>query len=460
MQTEVTELEESRVRVDVEVDPASVDKRIDRAAKSLGRELRMPGFRKGKVPPSLVLQRVGRAAVLQQAVEESMPEWYGEAVRESGIVPIGEPELSLGDVPEETGPLTFSIEIGVRPVATLGEYKGLEVGKAEAEADPEQVDAELERMRETLASLEEVAREAAEGDFVIIDYRGELDGEAFAGGEDSDRLLELGSNTFIPGFEQQLVGSKAGDEPTVSVTFPEDYRATELAGQEVQFAVTVKAVNEKALPELDDDFALEASEFDTIAEVRADIEERLRSEAQERIEGEFRQAAVDVAVAKATIEIPEAIAVARAQDRWSRVEHSLSHRGMNPEQYLAMTGQTREEVVEQARPEAEQDLKREALLAAVAEDAEIDVSKDDMLEALSSSAESEGTTPKKLLERLRSNGREADLREDLRLAKAAELIAESATPVELEEPETPDPGTPDDADGGSEEPGETASDDD
>ena len=208
-------------------------------ARQLGQNLRMPGFRKGKVPPPVVIQRIGRESVLDETVRGAMGRWYLDAIDAAGIHPVGDPELDVGDLPGEGQPLTFTIEIGVRPTATLGEYKGVEVGKREPSADDEAVDAELEALRERSARLETAEDAAADkGDFVVMDYVGSIDGENFAGGEGRDQLVELGSGRLVPGFEDQLMGAKAGDERTVTVSFPDDYGATELAGKEAEFAVT------------------------------------------------------------------------------------------------------------------------------------------------------------------------------------------------------------------------------
>src|SRR5215212_11826440 len=285
--TSVTELPESRVRVEAEVPPEEVEKSIAQAARALGRAMRVPGFRAGKAPAPVVIKRVGREAVLDEAVRDSIGAWYSAAIDSAAIVPIGEPALDMGELPGAGQPLTFSIEIGVRPEAKLGEYKGLEVGKREPAASDEAVDAEVERLRERSGRLETVERAAAEGDFVVIDYEGTLDGEPFAGGEGRDQMIELGSGRLVPGFEEQLVGAQAGDEKTVRVTFPDDYGAEELAGNEAEFAVTVKEVKAKELPPLDDDLAIEAG-FDTLDELRDDIRERLSEAQAEQIDGEFR----------------------------------------------------------------------------------------------------------------------------------------------------------------------------
>jgi trigger factor len=431
MKTTLKELPNSRVEVEAEVPAADVEKATSRAARAMAKEMRMPGFRAGKAPPSLIIQRLGFGAVLQEAIREALPEWYERALLDSDVSPIGDPSIEMVSAPEDEGePLTFKFEVGVRPEAKLGTYKGLEVGKEEQEVPDEIVDTEVERIREGFARLEQVDRAAAEGDSLLIDFEGFLDGSAFQGGAAEDYLLALGSGQFIPGFEEQLVGAKGGEEREVNVTFPEQYEQAEhLAGQDVIFKVKVKEVREKILPELDDDFASDASEFDTLEELRADIREKVGTALGSRAEEDFRVEAIDAAVAEATVDVPPELATARATERWERMERQLAQRGMDPNQFLQMQGKTRDELIEETKPDAEKELKREAVVTAIAEAEAIEVSEAEMVEALEHSAEHERTTPEKLLERLRTSGRDAMVREDLRARKAIELVADSAKPI-------------------------------
>jgi trigger factor len=436
LKTSVTELPDSRARVEVEIPADLVGRGLQRAARGLAKEMRMPGFRKGKAPPSLVIQRLGFGTVLQDAIRESLPEWYEQGLLSSGISPVGDPSIEIVSAPEAEGePLEFKFEIGVRPPAKLGTYIGLEVGKAEAEPTDEIVDREVERIREGFTKLEPVERAAGVGDVLLVDFEGLRDGKAFEGGKANDYLLELGGGQLIEGFEEQLTGAEAGDERKVEVTFPEDYQAEELAGEDAVFKVEVKEVREKILPELDDDFAAEASEFETLEELRADIAKRVSEAVDERAEQDFRVAAVDAAVDAATVEMPDALVQARAEERWDRVERQLAARGMDPSAYLQMQGKTREELLEESKPDTERELKREAVLAAIAEAEAIEVSEEEMVEALAHTAEHERTTPEKLLERLRENGRDAMVREDIAVRKAIDLVAESAKPIPLEQAE-------------------------
>jgi trigger factor len=430
--TTVTELPESRVRVEAEVPAAEVERRVAQAARQLARNLRVPGFRAGKAPPPVVIQRVGRAAVLDEAVRDSLGGWYAAAVDAARIVPVGEPELDIGALPGEGEPLRFSIEIGVRPKAELGDYKGVEVGKRGVEISDEEIGGELDRLRERSAKLDTVERPAAKGDFVVMDFLGTLDGEPFGGGEGRDQMIELGSGRLVPGFEEQLEGATAGEERTVTVTFPDDYPAEELAGKAAEFAVTVKEIKAKELPALDDDLAAEAG-FDTLDELRDDIRERMSEVQRSRVEAEFREAALDSAVQAATVEIPDALVEARARELWEQMLHTLAHQGINREAYLRITGRDEEDVIAEGKPDAEQALRREAVLAAIVEAEGIKPSEEEVMEAVERAAPSEGTSAKKLYERLRNAGRLETLEDDLAQRKALDLVAESAQAITVEQ---------------------------
>ena len=436
MQTTVTELPASRARVEVEVPAEEVGRGIQRAARSLAREMRLPGFRKGKAPPSLVIQRVGFGAVFEEALRESLPDWYEEALFDADLSPIGDPNIEIVSAPEDEGePLSFKFEIGVRPGAELGEYRGLEVGRAEPQAPEEMIDREIERIQAGFAKLEPVERAGANGDVLLIDFEGLVDDKAFEGGKADDYLLELGSDQLIEGFEDQLVGAKPGEPREVKVSFPADYQAEQLAGQDAVFKVDVKEVREKVLPDLDDEFASEASEFDTLEELRADIREKLTEVVDSRIEQDFRVAAIDAAADQAKVDLPDQLVADRAAERWGRVERQLAARGMAPDSYLQMQGKTREEIIEESKPDAAQELRREAVLAAIVDAEGIEATEEELLEALAHPAEHERTTPEKLLARLREKGRDAMIGEDIRFRKAIDVVAEGAKPIPLEQAE-------------------------
>jgi trigger factor len=432
LKTSVTELPESRVRVDAEVPAEEVERRVQQAARQLGRELRIPGFRKGKVPPPVVIRRLGREAVLDEALRSALGGWYVDAIDHAGIATVGEPDLDVGDLPAEGQPLAFSIEIGVRPRATLGEYKGLEVGRREPHVDAAAIDEELDRLRDRFATLDTVDRAAATGDHVVIDYLGTIDGEPFEGGEGRDQLLELGSGRLIPGFEEQLVGARTGDERTVDVAFPDDYPGG-LGGKDASFAVTVSEVKAKRLPELDDEFASESAGFDTLAELREDVSARLREADEARIDREFEEAVLDAAVAEAEIEIPEKLVHARAHELIDDRLSALARRGISKDAFLRVTGKDEETIAHEAEPEAGSTLRREAVLAAIVEAEGIEPSEAAVREALAPVAERSGTTVEKTFEQLRSSGRLDRVREDVATQQALDLLIREAKPISVDQ---------------------------
>jgi trigger factor len=395
--------------------------------------MRVPGFRKGKVPPPVVIRQLGREVVLDETVRGQLPSWYVDAVEQAGLHTVGDPDLDLGELPEQGQPLAFHFEIGVRPPATLGEYKGVEVGKREPAADPESVEAEITQLRERMARLETKEGPAAQGDYVVIDYVGSIDGEEFEGGSGRDQLLELGSSTLIPGFEEQLQGAGAGDDVTVSVTFPEEYNAEHLAGKDAQFAVTVKEVKEKLLPDLDDDFAADAAGFDTLDELREDVATKQREAQTQQVDAEFREAVVDAVAANAQIDLPDALVEGRAKELWERMMHTLSHQGISREAYLQISGRSEEEILADAKPDAAQALRREAVLAAVVEAEGIEPSDGDVLDALQASAARENTTPEKLRDRLAKRNRLDELKADIAQRNAVDLLVENAKAISVDQ---------------------------
>ncbi len=432
VKTSVTELPESRVRVQAEVPAEEVERRVQQAARELGRQLRVPGFRKGKVPPPVVIRRLGREAVLDEALRKALGSWYVDALDKAGISPIGEPDLNVGDLPQEGQPLEFSIEIGVRPRAQLGDYKGLEVGRRGANVDDAMVDRELEALRDRFATLETVDRAAEDGDHLVIDYIGRVDGTPFEGGEARDQLLELGSGRLVPGFEEQLRGAAAGDQRAVEVTFPDEYPGG-LGGQTAVFDVTVNEVKAKRLPELDEEFAADAGGFDTLDELRDDIRQRLTEAEEQTIEREFEQAVLDAAVEEAQVELPDTLVHAQAHELLEQTLSSLAARGISREAYLQIAGKDEETLAHEAEPEAAQALRREAVLAAIVEAEKIEPTDEQVLEVLGPAAERENVTAEELLERLQSSGRLDRVRADVATGQAVELLVDEAKPISVEQ---------------------------
>lgn len=432
--TIVKDLPESRVRIEAEIPAEEIEKRVAHAARQLGKNLRVPGFRAGKTPPGVVVKRMGREAVLDEAVRDSLPLWYAAAIDHARVATIGEPNLDFGDLPKSGEPLRFSIEIGVRPKAELGEYKGLEVPRREPEVSDETVSAELEALRQKTATLETVERAAQPGDYVVMDFAGSIDGQLFEGGEGRDQMIELGSNQLVPGFEAQLEGASAGEARVINITFPDDYGAEQLAGRDAEFAVEIKEVKESRLPEIDDEFATTAG-FDTLDELNADIRERMGESERATIEREYRQAAVDAAVEQATVELPEPLVEAHAQEIWDQTLHALSHQGIDKQMFLGISGRSEEDILAEGKEDARQALKREAVLVAIAETEGIEPTDEELLAALVQAAEREQSTPEKLLAELKASGRIDQAKEELVQRKALDVIVDSAKPVPAPAPE-------------------------
>ena len=433
VKTTVTDLPNSRVRVEAEIDADEVQRSLENQARKLGREMKLPGFRQGKIPPTIVIQRLGRDPILDEAVRGELTGWYMKAVDDSGIAPVGDPQVDLGDLPDEGKPLTFAFEVGVRPTAVLGTYRGVEVGRREPTVTDEEIDEEIEGLRERAAHLHIVKRPAKEGDFLTIDFQGTVGGEPFPGGEGRDQLVELGSGNLIPGFEDGLIGAVAGEQRSVTATFPEAYGAKHVAGKDAEFEIWVSEVKHKHLPDLDDDFASDSAGFDTLAELRDNIRERLTELDAERVESEFRAGALDAIVAEATVEVPDALVQSRANELLTRTIHALGHQGIDKAAYLKISGKTERELIDDSMPEAELALRREAVLAAVIEAEQIEPTEQQLLDALEGAAEREQMSRQKLLDRLRHAGRVDALAKEIAAEQAIDLVVEEAKSISMQE---------------------------
>ena len=442
--TEVTSLEEDHVRLDVAVPGDEVRRQMERAVRQLGRDVRVPGFRPGKAPAEVIVQRVGREAVVQEMLKGALGGWYSEAVNEAGVVPIDDPELDLEDVPEE-GDLTFTAKVRVRPKATLGEYKGLEVGKADPELPEGALDEQLDALRERAARLVPVDRPARTGDFLVIDFDGAVGGKRLRNATARDYLVELGGGRLVGEFDARLAGMSAGETVEFPVTYGDADGRDELRGRTVDYEVTVKQVQEKELPELDDDLAIGVSEFDTMDELRADVQRRLDEAAQADVDELFRRMVIDAAVANATVNVP-AVMVDRRIGTILQQTASQLPEGVSFEQYLAAGGRTLEQVVEELRPDAESAVRRELVVEAVADAEDIEVSDEEVEEQVRSDAEATGRAPERLLHDLQHHGGWETLRQDLRLKQAVEVLTASATPIPMQQAEARERlWTPDDA---------------
>lgn len=426
--TELTTLPEDRVQLDVSVSKDEVANAVDRTLKQLGQSVRIPGFRPGKVPPAVVMQRLGRDTVVQEMLRNSMDGWYQSAVLDSGVHPIDDPELDMDGPIEDDADLKFRATVQTRPKATLGTYKGLDVGRDDVEVPEGQAEAELERLRERAARLTPVERAAKEGDFVVISFDGHIGSNQVAAASARDYMVELGAGRLMPDFDTALVGMSAGDSTKLSVDYDHDDNRPELAGATVDYTLTLGQVQEKQLPELGDEFAAEVSEFDTLDELRADIDAKLTERAQAVVDEAFRRRAIDAAVAEATVDVPEVMTNRRIGTILNQTAGQLP-RGVSFEQYLQATGRTLDETVEALRPDAEMALRRELVVEAIAEAEGIDVTDDDVEGQIRDDAQQMGRDADELVAEVRDNNAFDGLREDLRMRRAVDVLVSSANPV-------------------------------
>jgi trigger factor len=422
VRTKVEELPESRVRLEVEVPEEDVKHAIEHAASDLAESLRIPGFRKGKAPVQVVAARVGREALWDEAVRSHLDGWFWNAAATSGVRPVASPEVDVGETPPEEGEtFRFTATVAVVPKPELAEWTELEVGAPEAEVPAELVDAELERLRETAAELAPADhRPAQEGDVVVIDMEG-----AEIGATQRDYAVELGSGRLVDEIEAPLVGMSTGESKEVEFELADEQRAT--------VTVAVKGIREKVLPPLDDELAQAVSEFETLAELRSDIEARLREQLEVELELKLRQDAVDALVAASKFDSIEPMVERRTAELASGFVRSLERRGLSLETYLAMTGQTQEQIIGRLRSEAEQALKRELALDAVADRLELEVADEEIEALVRAEAEESGEDPDAFLAAARNGAGFEQLRSDLRMRKALDEVVAGVKriPVEL-----------------------------
>jgi len=438
MTANVTRLEDNKVRLDVEVPPDTVRQGVEAKVRELGRKVRVPGFRPGKAPRRVIENHLGRDYIYMEALQEELPGWYSQAVVETDLRPIDRPEIHFDEPLDEKEGFKFSATVSVRPEATLGEYKGLEVPKREIEVTDEEVDEQLEQMRgqfATLAAIED--RPVQEGDFVIIDFRGErmATGERLEGGEAEDYMLEVGRGELLEDFETNLIGMNAGERKQFGVTFPPDYAEESLRGQAVLFHVNVKEIKERDLPPLDDEFAKEASEFETLEELRAAVREQLEEAVGQRVEGEFRARVLDAVTEGAEVEVPEVMLHEKAHEMVQSFERSIRAQGMEPDQYYQLAGSSHADLEQRVRPDAEDTVKKELVLDAVAAVEGIEADEDEVMHEIGHLAEDSERSPEELAEIMRQNGTYALLEEEISRQSALDFLVENATPAPMPEEE-------------------------
>lgn len=424
MNVKSVEKEAVRAKVTVEITRAELEPALNKVYLKVRKDITMPGFRKGKAPRMVIEAAYGKHVFYEDAIEELFPEIYKECVLSQEIKPVGRPSVSAMNI-EDDGSVTMTIDTDLYPEVMLGQYKGLTVEKAEATIAQSEIDAEIDRMAQNVARITTVERPAQEGDTAVIDFEGFKDGVAFDGGKGESYELKLGSHTFIPGFEEQVVGMSAGEEKEINVTFPEDYHASELAGAPVVFKVKVHEVKETVVPEKDDEFVKDVSEFDTMDELRADIEKRILSEKQAGIDRAFENAAIEAAVANMTVEIPDSMVEEELEREMERMDYELRAQGASLEAYAQMMGGNMDAIKNSLRPGAINTVKTNVMLDAVVDAESIEVSDEECEEEYKKLAESYQMDVEKIKEILDLKG----MKGDLQVRKAAKLIAESAVAV-------------------------------
>src|ERR687893_743214 len=427
MTANVTKLEENKVRLDVEVAPEKVRQGVEAKIRELGRQVRVPGFRPGKAPRRVIENRLGRDYIYMEALQEQLPTWYSQAVIETDLRPIDQPEINFDEALDEEEGFKFSATVEVRPQAKLGEYKGIEVPRREIEVSEEEVDARLEELRGQFATLAAVeSRPVQEGDFVVLDFKGErMAGGPLEGAEAEDYMLEVGRGELLPDFEENVVGMQAGERKQFGVTFPADYAEESPRNQAVLFHVHVKEIKTRDLPPLDDEFAKEASEFETLDELRSAVREQLEEAAERRAEGEFRTRVLDVVAEQAQVEIPDAMVDEKVEDMLGSFERSLRAQGMEPAQYYQLAGASPEEIKDRVRPDAADTVKKELVLDAVVAAEGIEADEHEVTHQIEHLAEDSERDPQEITEVMRANGSYALLQEELARSRALDFLAEN-----------------------------------
>lgn len=418
------EKDTAKASVTVELSHEDMEPAVNKVYQKVRKDISIPGFRKGKAPRMIIEAAYGKHVFYEDAIEELFPEIYKDCVIAQDLKPVGKPSVSKLDIAED-GSVTLVIETALYPDVKLGEYKGLEIEKAEVEVAQSEIDAEIDRMAQNVARISTVDRPAQDGDTAVIDFEGFKDGVAFEGGKGEAYELRLGSHSFIPGFEEQVVGMSAGEEKEIHVTFPEDYHEKALAGAPVVFRVKVHEVKETIVPEKDDEFVKDVSEFDTMDELRADVEKKIREQKQNGIDRAFENAAIEKAVANMTADIPECMIDEEIDRELERMDYELRSQGASLDAYASMLGGNLDNLKNSLRPGALSAVKTNVLLDAVVTAENIEVSDEECEAEYAKVAESY----KMELDRVKQLLDEKSMREDLQIRKAAKLIADSAVAV-------------------------------
>jgi trigger factor len=418
-------IDESKVTLEIEVETQAVEVALDTAYKKVVKKVSLPGFRKGKVPRPILESRFGLEVLFEDAYEILVPDAYEKAVKEAGITPIANPEIYLVQL-EKGKPLIFKAQVEVKPEATLGEYRGVEVTKEVKEITEADAAAKLEQLRKQHVKLHVVEDAVAEGDMTVIDFTGFKDGEPFEGGHGEGYSLEIGSGSFIHGFEEQLIGMKTGDEKEISVTFPEDYHAEELAGKPVTFKVKLQEVKRKEYPELNDDFAAEVSDFDTLAELKEDTLNKLKEAEENLVKSELETSVIEAVAANSEVALP-LVLVEREIDRMTgEMEHFLRMQGLTMEKFIALIGKSMDDLREDKREEAKSRVKANLVLDAIIQKEGFAATDVELDEKIQKFAESYRQEVEKVKEYFNAQGQSDVLRQEIRYRKAIDFLVAEA----------------------------------
>ena len=425
MSLQVEKLEKNMAKLTIEVSPEELEGALQHAYLKNRKQITIPGFRKGKVPRQIIEKMYGPSFFYEDAVNELIPSAYEKAVDECELELVSRPEVSIVQI-EKGKPFIFTAEVAVKPEVELGQYKGIEVEKQDTTATDEEVDKEIDKERESNSrSITVEDRPVQDGDMTVIDFEGFVDGTPFEGGKGTDYPLTIGSGAFIPGFEEQLIGAEIGKETEVNVSFPEDYHAKDLAGKPAVFKCTVKEIKVKELPELDDDFAQDVSDFDTLEEYKADVRKKIEERKAASAKAKKEDAVIEKIIEGAKMEIPDAMVKTQAEQGVDEFAQRLQMQGMSIEQYLQYMGGSIDAMVEQYKPQALKRIQSRLVLEAVAAAENLEVSDEELEAEYSRMAEQYKMEVEKLKE-LFSDADKKNIREDLAIQKAVDLVTEAA----------------------------------
>lgn len=425
MKVTAERIDNHKVVLEIEVPQADVSKGVNKAYTKLANRINIPGFRKGKAPRKIVESHVGKQALLDEAFDILAPKAYNEALVEQKLEPVGRPEIEVVTLTEDQD-LNFKATVTVKPEIVLGDYKGLTVEKKTVEVTNQQIEDQVQSMLSNHSKM--VIAEGAElqdGDFAVIDFEGFVDGAAFEGGEGKSYPLQIGSGSFIPGFEEQLIGAKAGDERDVNVMFPEEYHAPDLAGKAAVFKVKINDVKRKELPTLDDAFVKTVSAFETIDELKVDIKNKLEETAKQKVEADMRAEAIKTASDNCTVDIPELMVENRISHMIEELDISLQNRGMKLDQYLQYAKMDLSKLRENYRETAGINVKTDLMLEAIAKTENLKVEAADMQAEVAAMAKAYGATVAQVQKIIQEQGRIGDLAATILRKKAAKLIVDS-----------------------------------